>query len=146
MTIRQAVPADAAAVGALAACLWPSHTADEMAAEFSQILAQKGSAVFLAADGKEDVGFAQCGLRHDYVEGTSGGPVGYLEGIFVSPAYRRSGVAANLTAACEHWAKSMGCREFASDCALENAESIAFHRGLGFAEVNRIVCFVKPLR
>ena len=67
MTIRQAVPADAAAVGALAACLWPSHTADEMATEFLQLLARKDSAVFLAADGKEDVGFAQCGLRHDYV-------------------------------------------------------------------------------
>lgn len=146
MTIRQAVPADAAAVGALAACLWPNHTADEMAAEFSQILTREDAAVILATDENTAIGFAQCGLRHDYVEGTSGGPVGYLEGIFVSPAYRRSGVAAQLTAACENWAKGMGCREFASDCELENAESIAFHRGLGFAEVNRIVCFVKRLQ
>ena len=146
MTIRQAVPADAAAVGALAACLWPNHTADEMAAEFSQVLARGDAAVFLAANETESIGFAQCGLRRDYVEGTSGGPVGYLEGIFVSPAYRRSGVARKLTEACENWAKGMGCREFASDCELENAESIAFHRGLGFAEVNRIVCFVKRLQ
>ena len=146
MMIRKADPADSAAVGALAALLWPSHTADEMASEFSQILAQDDCAVFLAADGGVAVGFAQCGLRHDYVEGSSGGTVGYLEGIFVSPAYRRGGLAQKLTEACENWAKSMGCREFASDCEIENAESIAFHRKTGFAEVNRIVCFLKKLR
>ena len=67
-------------------------------------------------------------------------------GIFVSPAYRRGGVAQKLTEACENWAKSMGCREFASDCEIENAESIAFHRRTGFSEVNRIVCFLKKLR
>ena len=34
-------------------------------------------------------GFAQCGLRFDYVEGTDSSPVGYLEGIFVLEEYKR---------------------------------------------------------
>ena len=34
------------------------------------------------------VGFAQCQLRYDYVEGTGTGTVGYLEGIFVKEEYR----------------------------------------------------------
>ena len=35
------------------------------------------------------VGFAQCGLRRDYVEGTDSSPVGYLEGIFIKEEYRK---------------------------------------------------------
>ena len=91
------------------------------------------------------VGFAQCGLRHDYVEGTHGGPVGYLEGVFVLPAHRRRGVARALVRACCEWARTRGCREFASDCELENADSLAFHLGVGFQEANRVICFVRRL-
>lgn len=35
------------------------------------------------------IGFAQCQLRCDYVEGTKTTPVGYLEGIFIKDGYRR---------------------------------------------------------
>ena len=34
------------------------------------------------------IGFAQCTLRNDYVEGSSSSPVGYLEGIYVKDEYR----------------------------------------------------------
>lgn len=40
--------------------------------------------------------FAQCGLRHDYVEGRGSSPVGYLEGIFVEKEYRKQGCAKEL--------------------------------------------------
>jgi len=59
---------------------------------------------------------------------------------------RRRGYAAQLLSACENWAKEKGCREFASDCELDNAASLAFHLHSGFTEANRIVCFVKTLR
>lgn len=91
------------------------------------------------------MGFAQCQLRCDYVEGTIHSPVGYLEGIFVREDHRRTGVAGKLLAACEDWARAMGCREFASDCELPNTDSLAFHLRLGFTEANRIICFTKKL-
>lgn len=47
--------------------------------------------------------------------------------------------------ACENWAKTMGCKEFASDCELDNEESLQFHLKMGFEEVNRIICFTKKL-
>ena len=56
------------------------------------------------------IAFAQCQLRHDYVEGTESSPVGYLEGIFVSEGYRKKGCAAELLSECERWAKEKGCR------------------------------------
>ena len=57
----------------------------------------------------------------------------------------RRGGARALLAACEDWARARGCREFASDCELDNEASIGFHRAVGFAEANRIVCFAKRL-
>lgn len=92
-----------------------------------------------------DVGFAQCGLRRDYVEGTHTSPVGYLEGVFVQEEYRGRGVATALLRACEAWAGEKGCAEFASDCGLDNAASAVFHLRAGFAEAGRIICFTKRL-
>lgn len=133
------------AVAALAAALWPHHSARELEAEFAPLLGKKEAAVFLQLEGSTPVGFAQCQLRHDYVEGTETSPVGYLEGIYVAPACRHRGFAAALLRACEDWAREMGCTEFASDCELTNSDSYAFHKSMGFAEVNRIICFTKTL-
>ena len=131
-------------LAALAAKLW-EHPAGELAAEFSELLEQGDAALFLARQNGEAVGFAQCQLRHDYVEGTSTSPVGYLEGVYVEENHRQRGVAAALLHACEVWAKRRGCTEFASDCELENTDSLRFHQCLGFREANRIICFTKEL-
>lgn len=141
----QARAADAAAVAALACELWPEHSAEEMRSEFASLLAREDAAVFLYKEQEEAVGFAQCQLRHDYVEGTETSPVGYLEGIYVRDGARRQGIARKLLSACESWAKALGCTEFASDCELSNTESQRFHRAVGFEEANRIVAYVKKL-
>ncbi len=143
--IRQADPSDISTVAALALQLWPDNEPEELKAEFGEFLKTPGAAVFLAFEKDVPIGFAQCQLRHDYVEGTSDSPVGYLEGIYVSVAHRRLGFARLLLAACEVWAKKQGCREFASDCELTNGESLRFHLNVGFAEANRIICFMKTI-
>ena len=53
--------------------------------------------------------------------------------------------ASQLMRSCEDWARAAGCMEFASDCEIENAESLEFHLKLGFTEANRIICFKKHL-
>ena len=141
--IRKAAPEDSSDIARLARLLWPDHSLSELEAEFTQLLTQRSAAVFLFLDEGIPVGFAQCQLRCDYVEGTDTSPVGYLEG--VREDHRRTGVAGKLLAACEDWARAMGCREFASDCELHNTESLAFHLRLGFTEANRIICFTKKL-
>lgn len=144
MRIRKATAADASAAAKLACLLWPDNSPNEMEAELKELLSREDAAVFLAEDG-ESIGFAQCQLRRDYVEGTESSPVGYLEGIFVREESRRRGVARQLLAACEAWAKDMGCTEFASDCELTNYESYRFHLALGFLEAGRIICFTKRM-
>ncbi|MEA5039044.1 MAG: aminoglycoside 6'-N-acetyltransferase [Clostridiaceae bacterium] len=144
--VRRADIADAKTAAALALRLWPAHTAEELETEMTETLYSGAGAVFLAEDGGgAAVGFAECSLRHDYVEGTTSSPTGYLEGIYILPEHRRTGVAGSLTAACEAWARSQGCIEMASDCELSNTDSLRFHLGVGYREANRLICFVKPL-
>ena len=143
--IRKAENKDLPTLAELAGFLWPEHTAQELRAELAEIMKKPDAAFFLAFAEETAVGFAQCQLRHDYVEGTDSSPVGYLEGIFVADGYRKQGIARHLLTACENWAKKKGCAEFASDCELSNTQSLLFHRNVGFEEANRIICFTKKI-
>lgn len=143
--IKRAKAEDAGILADLAIQMWTDHDPEDMAKEFRELVKNEEAACFIKYMDNKPVAFAQCQLRHDYVEGTESSPVGYLEGIFVSEGYRKKGYAAQLLAACEKWAKEKGCREFASDCELDNADSLGFHMALGFEEANRIICFRKDL-
>ena len=143
--IRKAEINDLPILAELACQLWPDHTVEEMRLEFAEIITKNDAAFFLAYAEETAIGFAQCQLRHDYVEGTDSSPVGYLEGIYVAEGYRKQGIARELLFACESWAKEKGCTEFASDCELDNVQSLQFHLNVGFEEANRIICFTKKL-
>ena len=143
--IRNAKLTDLPVLTELALELWPDHSADKMYFDLGRIMTAGESVFFLAYEEELAVGFAQCQLRHDYVEGTETSPVGYLEGLYVKKAFREHGFASRLMRACEDWAREEGCMEFASDCEIDNTESLAFHLKLGFKEANRIICFKKNL-
>ena len=143
--IRKADINDLSILAALSAELWPSLVAEEMNAELQMTMEREDAAFFLAFLENKAIGFAQCGLRHDYVEGTETSPVGYLEGIYVRESNRKLGIAGQLIAACEEWARAKGCAEFASDCEIDNKTSLGFHLKMGFKEANRIICFTKKL-
>ena len=144
MNIRKAAPADSMSLALLASRMW-AHDPAALEGEFAELTASSGAACFLASDADKVVGFAQCQLRHDYVEGCETSPVGFLEGVYVDEAYRRSGVARALLSACEKWAKSAGCTEFASDCEIHNQDSLAWHLKNGFEEMGRTIWFAKKL-
>ncbi len=145
LIIDPAKTTEANMVAELAIQMWEDNTMDELAEEFKEIISGDDAIIFLAEMDGAAVGFAQCQLRHDYVEGTDSSPVGYLEGIFVQEEYRGHGIAKQLLKACENWASEQGCTEFASDCELANSESLKFHISMGFEEANRIICFTKKL-
>ena len=143
--IKEATPTQASAAAQLALLLWPGNDLHEFIQNMEDVITNPDSTVFLAFDDEKPVGFAQCQLRFDYVEGTQSSPVGYLEGLYVEESYRRQHFAQHLVQACEQWAKTKGCSEFASDCELSNADSLNVHLKLGFTEANRIICFTKKL-
>ena len=143
--IREAKKADRAVLAELALQLWSDHSLSSLREEYEALTEEEDSACFIRYAGEKPVGFAQCQLRRDYVEGTETSPVGYLEGIFILEEYRRRGYAKELLLCCENWAKEKRCSEFASDCELENGDSLRFHLAMGFEEANRIICFRKKI-
>lgn len=143
--IKKAEIKDLQIIARLASALWSDCPESDLADGLSSALANDDCAFFVKYAGGRAVGFAECGLRRDYVEGSSSSPVGYLEGIYIEEPYRRKGLAKELLSTCENWARAKGCREFASDCELNNDDSLSFHLKNGFEEANRIICFVKKL-
>ena len=125
--------------------MWHDNTLRSLRDEFEELAEAEDAVCFIKYVGEEPVWFAQCQLRRDYVEGTGTSPVGYLEGIFVLEEHRRRGYAKELLLRCEEWSKEKHCSEFASDCELENDDSLQFHLATGFEEANRIICFRKTL-
>ena len=144
--IKKAEKTEIRDVVSLASLLWPGHNNDEFKQEIEQLINNEDAVVFLAfGQTGEAIGFAQCQIRSDYVEGTSTTPVGYLEGLYVKELFRKTGIAKQLVKQCEDWSSLKGCREFASDCELDNQESYNVHLKLGFKEVNRVIAFAKKL-
>jgi aminoglycoside 6'-N-acetyltransferase I len=136
---------------AMRSALWPEMTEEDNLRETAKLETGKLGAeakafVRIALNAEEKpAGFAEGTLRTDYVNGCETSPVAFLEGIYVEPWARRQEVAKALAAEVERWALGLGCREFASDALLENAESHSMHRGLGFMETERVVYFRKDL-
>jgi aminoglycoside 6'-N-acetyltransferase I len=144
--VRPAAPPDAPAWIVLRGALWPGSPADhvrEITAYFSDPPPREACFVADAGDGML-VGFAEVRLR-EYAEDCASSPVGYLEGIYVVPGRRRTGVGQALVAAGEQWAHDLGCTEMASDRELANEASGAFHESVGFTETVQLVCYRKPL-
>jgi len=70
-----------------------------------------------------------------------GEPQDDLEGWWVDPDLRRTGVGRQLVAAAEDWARAKGCREMASDTDLGNDVGITAHLALGYQQVGRVMPF-----
>ncbi|MCP1623089.1 aminoglycoside 6'-N-acetyltransferase [Pseudomonas nitroreducens] len=128
--------------------LWPGDHAQAFFEEARDMLAQpQRYGAWLARDEQgRALGLAEASVRSDYVNGTEGSPVLFLEGIYVREDARRQGVARALVRAVQAWGSARGCVDFASDAALDNTVSHALHRALGFVETERVVYFRKPIR
>lgn len=126
--------------------LWPDATSAESRREVAAMLAGEGDATaFVAVSPKgELVGFIEVSLR-PHAEGCSTSPVGYVEGWYMRPGFRRRGLGGEMLLAGERWARSRGCREMASDTELANRLSQAVHKRVGYEVVATLVTFRKRL-
>lgn len=143
MNIRPLQTQDLMAYLQLRIALWPDSAGD-FEREVSEILNADHLASFVAEQDGTLVGFVEVSLRA-YAEGCDSSPVGYLEGWYVAPTHRKTGVGRRLVEAAEDWARAKGCTEMASDTELHNIQSQQAHARLGYQEVERIVCFRRSL-
>lgn len=114
--------------------------------EMEAILDSDESHAFIATDTNgDDVGLLELSLRN-IVDGCVGGPVGYIEGLYVRPACRNRGYGRLMVEFAEAWSRDRGCREIATDSELENIRAQDFFRRCAFTETWRIVEFTKVLK
>lgn len=134
--------------------LWPEEDVDTHAVEAAELLkkpyqwavwvAEKAVSTTAVSTTETLAGFLEASFR-EYVDGCESSPVGFIEGIYVKPEFRRQGISRMLVREMENWAKSRGCTEVASDAELSNLISHQMHQQLGFDEVARIVIFRKEI-
>ena len=146
MIVVQATTETISEWSAMRAALWPHAPRPELEREAAALLVKKPAAVaFLLRDAATAIGFAEATVRVDYVNGCSTSPVGFLEGLYVRPEWRRRGAARLLCRAVETWAREQGCSELASDTEIDNVTSQTMHEALGFTESERVVCYNKRI-
>lgn len=126
--------------------LWDENADDDHKAEMLDILGHPESQLVLVADAGDGhlIGFLEASIR-PFVEDCQTDHVGYLEGWFVEPEHRRTGVGGQLVSNAEKWAIQKGCTEMASDAEIGNTGSLAAHRRLGYDETSRLVHLRKDL-
>jgi len=126
--------------------LWDATTDEDHKAEMLDIVDHPDSQLVAVAETENGklAGFLEASIR-PFVEDCETDHVGYLEGWFVDPEFRRHGIGRMLVSLAEEWAKSRGCTEMASDAELGNEMSLAAHTRLGYRETSRLVHLRKEL-
>ncbi len=126
--------------------MWDGLSEEEHLEEMKEIYQNPETQLVLVAENEEErlIGFLEASIR-PFAEDCITENVGYLEGWYVEPSYRRQGLGRALVQAAERWAKSMGCVEMASDSEIGNNISIVVHARLGYKETSRLVHWRKEL-
>lgn len=124
--------------------LWPKDPPEQLKTEMDWILHTPG--IVLGAENQNGklVGFAEVAIRHEYVEGSTGSPTGYIEGLEVDECCRQKGIGRQLLLAAEDWCKNQGLAEIGSDTDLKNVRSLRAHQSAGY-QVTPALHFIKKI-
>jgi aminoglycoside 6'-N-acetyltransferase I len=147
--IRGAEAKDREALAHFCEDLWPEASAEEHGKELAAILdgivAQTPVILVAVEDPGRLLGFVEVGLRSHADGCDPTHSVGFIEGWYVVPERRNQSIGRELIAAAEHWARSQGCSEMASDTWIDNEPSQHAHEALGYEVVDRCVHYRKSL-
>lgn len=126
--------------------LWEGSSDDEHKAEMRDIYEHTETQFVLVAETEDNklIGFLEASIR-PFVEDCHSDHVGYLEGWYVEPEFRRYGIGRKLVRGAENWARGKGCQEMASDAEIGNDLSFKAHQNLGYEETSRLVHLRKDL-
>jgi aminoglycoside 6'-N-acetyltransferase I len=130
----------------LRCALWPDDKPMMLEQEMIAIHANIDQEPVFVAErpGGRLCGMIEISIR-DQAEGCQTHNVGYIEGWYVEPAWRRQGVGRRLVEQGEAWARAQGCIEIASDTTPAYPLSPAAHQRLGYEVVQQTTHFRKRL-
>ena len=136
MPVRPARLDEMADVTEMMHALWPTSETYDFSDE-SVFVWQRADAPGLG-------GFISFSIR-DWAEGCDSTPVPYIEGWWVAPDLRGTGVGRALVVAVERWCLEHGYDELGSDVEWDNEASLRAHASLGFEPTLRLQFFRKRL-
>src|SRR5215204_4761410 len=115
--------------------LWDATSDDDHRSEMLDILDHYETQLVLFAEAgpRRLVGLLEASIR-PYVEDCATDHVGYLEGWYIEPEFRKRGIGRELVRQAEIWAIDRGCSEMASDAEIGNDLSLQAHLNLGYQE------------
>jgi aminoglycoside 6'-N-acetyltransferase I len=150
LTIRPIERGDYDALLAMLVALWPKESTRDHGRQIRSILNGRPRSIlpltmFVAERRGALVGFVEVGLRSHANGCDPIRAVGFIEGWYVDPRERRTGVGRALIAAAERWCRRHGCREMASDTWADHRLSVKAHQALGYEVEGRFVNFRKKL-
>ena len=136
ITIRPLRETDQAEWLRLRYALWPDHPLDDLKQQSLELWTDREHQPVFVAERPEG---GLCGLVevaiHSSAAGCTTDRIGYLEGWYVDADMRGQGIGDRLVEAAETWARSVGCREMASDTEAEYPTSPVAHTALGYQTV-----------
>ncbi|HUR98301.1 MAG TPA: aminoglycoside 6'-N-acetyltransferase [Pyrinomonadaceae bacterium] len=126
--------------------LWDATAEDDHKSEMLDILDHYETQLVLFAETAPGrlIGVLEASIR-PYVEDCETDHVGYLEGWYIEPEFRKRGIGRELVRQAEVWARERGCTEMASDAEIGNDLSLHAHLNLGYQETSRLVHLRKEL-
>ena len=143
--VRRAELGDRAEWAWMRAALWADDDAGELGGEIEAMLGDPTQVAFVAERDEGGLcGFAEASVRR-FANSNDESPCAFLEGWWVDPDVRRTGIGRALVGAVEDWARAQGFHELGSDALLDNTLGHQAHRALGFEERERVVYFRKWL-
>ena len=147
MKIRLVEPQDKKQWLQMRMALWPDISEEIHEKEISAMLVDNHFAIFVAqnTDGKL-LGFVEISLREDILEGCIRKQIGYIEGWYVEPEKRGSGIGRLLVENAEKWVLDQDIEDMASDTEIDNFESQKAHIALGYREADRLILYRKKLK
>lgn len=143
--IRKMQRTDSDLWAAMRSRLWDRLSVEEHSADIERLWnGEKGNGYIAQTLDRTAVGFAEISIR-DYANGCTAQPVPFLEGIWIDPGHRRTGIGRLLITNITDDLIVQGFHELCSDADIGNQRSHQAHNNWGFSETTRVVCFRKPL-
>jgi len=110
----------------------------ELGVALERIMHGEDSALFVAESGGCLVGLAEVYLRQDKPDpATVTRCYGYLQSLMVDAAFRRQGIATQLMAAAEGWARERGAVEMRLQTWEFDGDPLTFYTRLGYRTLRR---------